>query len=535
MAEITDIIQWLMCASWPKAGLLRPVLWLIASLSRRFTGLANRLAECGTAARLPLCQETNLRPRPPDILPPYVPRPTKATVEARQTLAALNSYELQAPMLEKPVLQEQRLGEESGQALTPAYFYDLAKRRALHFAIPFVVVFTLGSLVTLLWPAKYLSQGTILVEAQQIPTTLVQPTVSDPTTQRIQAIQQRIMTRDNLLAIAKKYHLFTGWRQWLSGTQIVDFIRNRTKIEPLEQTLQKTFTHGAHNMLAFTVGFEHENPQIAMNVANELVTMILQEDVRARTGVATEATRFLDKEVQRLEGQVNAIDSQIAKLTSQRDPNSDSDASSAAKALNALRAELAIKSASFSDSHPVIQALKRRIKALEKVVAAKDKTTASGIDALESRRDALKANLQKATEKLTAARVGESLEQGQQSERLTVIEQPSLPQEPVSPNRKKLFAFTVILALMAGGGLVGALEMFDTTIHRGDDLFKLVDRHMVVAIPYISTHAEELLQKKKQKLALGVSAGVAVGLLLVAFFLVPVDVLFDKVMAHLSR
>ena len=267
-----------------------------------------------------------------------------------------------------------------------------------------------------------------------------------------------------------------------------------------------------------------------MNVANELVTMILQEDVRSRTGVATEAKRFLEQEVQRLEGRINAIDSQISQLRSQQDANPDSESLSTKKALDALRAELAIRSASFSDSHPVIIALKRKIKALEKVAVATDKATASGIDALQSRKDALKTDLTKVSEKLAAARLGESLEQGQHSERLQVIEQPTLPQEPVSPNRKKLLAFTVILALAAGSGLVLVFEMFDTTIHRSDDIFKLVDRHLVVAIPYISTRAEVLHKKEMTRLAIGLSAAVIVIGLLVAFFLLPVDLMFYKIM-----
>ena len=62
------------------------------------------------------------------------------------------------------------------------------------------------------------------------------------------------------------------------------------------------------------VGFEHEQPQVAMKVANELVTMILNEDVRARTAFANETTKFLERDVQRLETQISQLDAQIAEL-----------------------------------------------------------------------------------------------------------------------------------------------------------------------------------------------------------------------------
>ena len=57
----------------------------------------------------------------------------------------------------------------------------------------------------MLWPPTYLSEGKILVESQQIPVDLVKPTVTTASKERIQVIEQRVMTRDNLLAILDKY------------------------------------------------------------------------------------------------------------------------------------------------------------------------------------------------------------------------------------------------------------------------------------------------------------------------------------------
>jgi len=45
--------------------------------------------------------------------------------------------------------------------------------------------------------------------------------------------------------------------------------------------------------VAFSVGFDYEDPSTALQVANELVTLVLNEDIRARTASATETTKFL--------------------------------------------------------------------------------------------------------------------------------------------------------------------------------------------------------------------------------------------------
>jgi uncharacterized protein involved in exopolysaccharide biosynthesis len=455
-------------------------------------------------------------------------------------------------MLQRQTFQEARQDEDAGEFLSPAYLYDILKRRALYFAIPFLVVLAIGSLVALAWPAKYVAQGKILVASQQIPSDLVRPTVATLANERMQVIEQRIMTRDNLIEIAKKYSLSTGWRERMSGTEIVDFIRNRTKIKPLELNLQNQ----RKDAIAFTVGFEYEQPRIAMRVANEIVTMILNEDARSRTNYAAETTRFLQADVQRIEAKLSSIDAQISKLkitnpraltvTSQLDD---------AKELAALRAQLLLKSATYSDTHPDIKLLKRKIEALESGHAPKNKNrgaeadakidttqhaaaaaNASEIDTLETRRLSLKSELTNATQKLAAARLGESLERGQHSERLEVIEQPTLPRKPVSPNRPKIFGFAFALALMAGGGLVFAAEMLNPAIRRSTDLFSVIDSHLVVSIPYISTIGEVRRKKRTAILALGILIAIVIaGIAIVIFFLPPLDILFAKVIGILLR
>src|SRR5262245_30312148 len=191
-------------------------------------------------------------------------------------------------MLQRQTFNEMRPDEDSGQALTPLYFYEILKRRALYFAIPFVVIFAIGSLIAYAWPARYLSQGTILVSSQQIPSDLVRSTVSTVANERIQIIEQRIMTRENLLALAKKYQLSAGLHQRMTGTETLALIKSRRKIKPAEQQL----TTG-RSALIFTDGIEYEQPQITTKVANDFVTMILDEDVRARTAYAAETPRFL--------------------------------------------------------------------------------------------------------------------------------------------------------------------------------------------------------------------------------------------------
>src|SRR6185369_17530190 len=59
-----------------------------------------------------------------------------------------------------------------------------------------------------LLPPHYRSTGTILIEQQEVPTDLVRSTVTAYADQRLQVINQRVMTSSNLLEIMHRYSLY---------------------------------------------------------------------------------------------------------------------------------------------------------------------------------------------------------------------------------------------------------------------------------------------------------------------------------------
>jgi uncharacterized protein involved in exopolysaccharide biosynthesis len=430
--------------------------------------------------------------------------------------------------------------------LQPAYYLGLLRRRWPYFLVPFASVLLIGTAITFLWPASYFSEGKILVQSQQIPTELVRPTVTSAAQERIQVIEQRTMTRDNLLAIVDKFKLFPERRALMSPTQLVELMKKSIKIEPVVQPL--AFSRGnltQNPTVIFTVGFEYSDPQNATRVANELVTRILNEDLRDRTSRATDTTKFLAREVQRLQAETSLIEARIAQakispVRSASRTNSDQTATQ----LGQLRAELAQKSAIYSDRNFQIQALKRQIEAVEKVPPqpAAPVTTAAepaplvDLDALEAQQKSTQANLDAATGKLAAARLGETLERDQQSEKLEVIDQPTQPQEPISPNRPKIAGIAAVLALMLGAGIALVAELLDRVIRRGSDLFSIVDRELVISIPYIYTQSELRRRKKKFWLALAIVVVLLAGGAAAAYwFLPPLDLIIAKARVGLYR
>jgi len=405
-------------------------------------------------------------------------------------------------MLQKVDFEDDLQGLDRSHMLRPAFYWELVQRRWLYFLIPFVLIASGGIVTSRLLPAVYMSEGKILVESQQIPTDLVRPTVTSAAQERIQVIEQRTMTRDNLIAIADKFDLFPEKRRFMSVSEVVELMKKSAKIAPVDTQLD--FKQTSRNpTIVFSVGFEYFNPQAAARVANELMTRILNEDLRDRNSRATDTTKFLAREVQKLKADSDALDTKIAQIklaqlkAAQEKIVSKPDQQ--ATSLGQLKVEFAQKSALYSEKHPILQSLKRQIAAMEREISAsakdapppvnEDATLAANLEALEGQQETLQKNLDAAQTKLATARIGESLERNQQSEKLEIIEQPTAPQDPVKPNRPKIAGLAVLLAAAAGAGLAFVAELADKAIRRSSDIFAVVDSRLVVSIPYITTLA----------------------------------------------
>jgi polysaccharide chain length determinant protein (PEP-CTERM system associated) len=198
---------------------------------------------------------------------------------------------------------------EEAYQFTLRDYFDVARRRWLQFLVPFVLVAAAAVAVALWLPPIYKSQGTILIESQQIPTDLIRSTVTSYADERIQVIQQLVMTRENLLRIIEKYDVLGDRRNELAVSEQVDLVRQRIAVSKLagEFASQRNRT-----TIAFTVSYEDPQPGRAYSVTNELVTLFLEENVKARTARASETTEFLGDEAEKLRRALERIEEQIA-------------------------------------------------------------------------------------------------------------------------------------------------------------------------------------------------------------------------------
>ncbi len=173
-------------------------------------------------------------------------------------------------------------------------------------------------LIATLWPATYVSTGTILIEQQEVPTDLVRSTISSYADQRIQVISQRVMTTSNLLQIIQQYDLYPQERKKKGRESIIQMMRSDVKFRTISaDVIDPRQGRPVQATIAFSLGFQSKSPELAAKVANELSSLYLQENLTTRRQLTEQATKFLSEEADKLSRQINDVENRLATFKQQ--------------------------------------------------------------------------------------------------------------------------------------------------------------------------------------------------------------------------
>jgi succinoglycan biosynthesis transport protein ExoP len=296
------------------------------------------------------------------------------------------------------------------------FYLSLILRRLPVIAAIIFTATTAGILYAVSLPPVFRAEARLLIENAQIPDELAASTVRSTADEILLAIQQRIMTRDNLLAIAERHDLFKDAPTLTSEQKLVD-IGNRVSIYmPSNQG----------NTGVVTVSFGASEPQQSSDITNEIADQILQWSTELRTAASANTLDFFEQEVQRLTqelGEQNAkilefeqanrdalpeslefrrtrqaaqqerllqLDRDLASIRDRRQRltelfdrtgrlvNTDEARTPEEQRLDDLRKELASARVVLSPTNPRIKALENEVSALEEAVSEQLDATGGG-------------------------------------------------------------------------------------------------------------------------------------------------------------
>ena len=182
-------------------------------------------------------------------------------------------------------------------------FYLSIFRRRLHwFLLVATAVTAIAVAVALSLPNAYESQTRLIVEAPQIAGGASE---AFSPVEQLQIVQQQLMTRANLLDIARELEVLGPDQRAMSPDQIVQAMRARTTMRT---------DSGREEATLMTIAFEAPAPRVAAGVLNAYLDLIQASDAEMRTGRAGENLEFFRAEVDRLGTELDAASERILEF-----------------------------------------------------------------------------------------------------------------------------------------------------------------------------------------------------------------------------
>jgi polysaccharide chain length determinant protein (PEP-CTERM system associated) len=207
----------------------------------------------------------------------------------------------------------------TNRELTMDDYLAMLRRRAKVILIPALAALLLGYAAFVVvnhYYAKYTSQSTILVEAQKVPETMVQPVVSADLGARMATLQQQALSQSDLEPVVKR--LFPGKNDQEVG-EMIDAIRQNMSVTPVPTELlsakKKPSTEG--NSGGFYVSYTDSKPLAAQQICAELTSLLINENDKSVQAAAKGTSDVLSKGIEDAKKNLDDLDAKLAAFKKQ--------------------------------------------------------------------------------------------------------------------------------------------------------------------------------------------------------------------------
>ncbi len=189
------------------------------------------------------------------------------------------------------------------------------RRRKYTGLLTAIVVWALAIIITFTLPAVFRSTATILIEQQEIPKDLARSTITSFADQRLNVINQRVMTTGNLFKIINEFGLYKDLLDKKPREEVLEEIRSAISMDIISaDVIDPRSGRPTQATIAFNISFDHESPEMTQKVANEITNLFLNENIKQRTKNAQQATEFLREEAEKLSKKMVELDALLAEF-----------------------------------------------------------------------------------------------------------------------------------------------------------------------------------------------------------------------------
>ncbi|MFP3982503.1 MAG: GumC family protein [Desulfurivibrionaceae bacterium] len=494
-------------------------------------------------------------------------------------------------------------------------YVDLFWRRKWWVILPLLITLIAGVGYVHVTPKTYQASTLILVEAQRVPNSYVQSTVTESLQSRLQTISQQVNSRTNLEGIIKEFDLYPAGDQEKTRLvrikekimdKILSFVLRgqsaaagsekeeghsmQSRVENVRKKINISIKNGNR---AFEIVFDWRDPDIAARVANALASQFIEQNLAVREEMAMGTTSFMTTEAVRLrqkletkekdlekfksrymgmlpsqlqtnldilrqlKDELNNLETRVAQEKQQAvmlrnqmamnenlfasDKGQESGQETGSGRVVRLQEQLSALKSSYTENHPDVQRLKRRLEDLKQTEREKERDSTAAesgeeetwsasertikpqleqirrrvaryeenIGELKDQIEFYKNRVEKTSEvelklndlqrdyesvreryknlvsKKLNAEMAEELEKRQKGEQFRVIDPAVAPATPHTPNVAMLMTVALVLGLGMGGGLAYIREVLDPAFYTPEEVENSLGVDVLVSLPFV--------------------------------------------------
>lgn len=321
---------------------------------------------------------------------------------------------------------------------------------------------------------------------------------TNPIETRIRLIEQKLLSRETLLALANAQNLMRS-DPGMSDALRVDLLRDAVQIQRLVDPTQSWRTDLQPTGLV--IGVRMGEAQQAADVANGLLDLVLREGRDRATRRADSTLSFFEIEEARVRAEIAEVEAQIAQLKTERAGALPDAAAARTDRLGLLReAQLALEQQviEFETNRDRLrdEEARRQAALLEQqslLIADRIAEVQDLIDAapeverelsmLERNRTRLQDEYTAVTTRRADAAMTQVLENSAQSERFEVLEIALVPEFPISTSRRELALSGFIISVLVALGAALALEWISPILRTSAQVERTLGIRPVIVIP----------------------------------------------------
>jgi len=169
----------------------------------------------------------------------------------------------------------------------------------------FVVVSATTFVVASRLPNIYTSETVILVDPQKVPEAYVKATVTGDVRNRLGTLSAQVLSATRLQKIIETLNLYPEERKRMAREDVIAKMRSDINVRVVSEI------GGTQDLQAFRITYSGGNNRVVAQVTNEIASLFIEENLKAREQQATGTTEFLENQLQEtrkaLEDQENKL------------------------------------------------------------------------------------------------------------------------------------------------------------------------------------------------------------------------------------